>query len=440
MSDTFFPDDLLDDGPPDDGGADDARRLVISPCRCRVRCCVVCGRRDGWTARQRLYEHVAAGRFSAPDLLTLTVDRSRFATPEAAHKFVNAEKYVSRLMRLLGVKWWAWVLEFQTKTGDGWPHWHVLIDKSALPGRFLDLKRAWKFWRDKWGVGGLQLAGDRKGMTPKHAVNYITKYMLKPPEGGYPSWVLHSSHLKFIGSSMAVGALTTDPKDTSPDPDDDPEPRGPTSPLIDRMAACGQSSVLFAERVDPDTGEVRLQHVGRVPMSPEDLANHSAAGILPVRVVAEQVDVTREGGTFKRTRYYTTLSFGGLWSALRENYRDLYQRQIDRIAEKRRRLLEDNAFARRRDVAGAVGVQCTLMPGGGSGAGVSDTPAAGGKLASGGGAGPLVLPAVADGTAAPPAARAGGPPAPVSTLPLFQRTFQHVENTSAIEPCRWEGG
>ena len=424
MSETLFPNDFTDDDRVDAGDADDAddaRRLVICPTRCRARCCVVCGRRDGWVARQRLYALVEAGRFSAPGLLTLTVDRSRFASPEEAHKYVNAEKCVARLMRLFGVKWWVWVLEFQTKTGDGWPHWHVLIDKSALPGRFFSLKRAWKFWREKWGVGGLQLAGDRKGMTAKHAVNYITKYMLKQPEGGYPVWVLESSHMRFIGSSKAVGVLTTHPKDASPPPDDDPDPRGPASPLIDRMAACGESSVLFAERADPDTGEVRYQHVGRVPMSPADLAAHSAAGVLPVKVVAEEVEVTRESGTFKRTRYYTSSTFSGLWAALLDTYTDLPRRQRERVAENRRRLLEGNAFARRREAAAREGV--------------SDTPASGGT--------PLsqvtvqCTPQRHGGGECLPARRVAPPPPAVSAdQPLHPGRDHEMEHSSAIKPCR----
>ena len=54
-------------------------------------------------------------------MLSLTVDRKHFASPEEAHRAVTAGTYISTLIPLLGVKTWFWVLEFQTKTGQGWP-------------------------------------------------------------------------------------------------------------------------------------------------------------------------------------------------------------------------------------------------------------------------------------------------------------------------------
>src|SRR5688572_19809658 len=86
-----------------------------------------------------------------------------------------------------GVVTWFWVLEFQTESGDGWPHWHLLIDLSECGG-FLDLKRCWRLWRDKWGLGGLDLS-HRETSSPEHAIMYATKYLTKTPEAS-PIWVL----------------------------------------------------------------------------------------------------------------------------------------------------------------------------------------------------------------------------------------------------------
>src|SRR6185369_1412740 len=116
--------------------------------------------------------------FRNPALLTLTVDRSHFASPEDAHRQITEGSFIARLMRLLGVVTWFWVLEFQTKTGDGWPHWHLLIDLDDVGGR-LDLAKAWRLWRDKWGLGGLDLSTRKSFADRQHAVLYVTKYLTK---------------------------------------------------------------------------------------------------------------------------------------------------------------------------------------------------------------------------------------------------------------------
>src|SRR5690606_33249807 len=127
-------------------------RVFLKLCHCRCRTCPGCGPRYGWKVRQRLLN--GADLFTRPGLFTLTVDRSAFGGPEDAFLRITQDGYVRRLMRLLGVTVWAWTLEFQMLTGDGWPHWHLVIQ---VPPGGLDLKRAWHLWRDKWGLGGLDL-------------------------------------------------------------------------------------------------------------------------------------------------------------------------------------------------------------------------------------------------------------------------------------------
>ena len=116
-----------------------------------------------------------------PRLLTLTVDRKRFKGPEEAWGYVTDHRLVPRLMGALGVRWWYAGLEFQMQSGDGWPHWHVMIDMDGAKGR-IDLKRAWYLWRDKWGVGGLDLGKQRDAQDALTAVRYVTKYVVKSLE------------------------------------------------------------------------------------------------------------------------------------------------------------------------------------------------------------------------------------------------------------------
>ena len=225
-----------------------------------------------------------------PRIFTLTVDRKRFAGPEEAYARIGEERFVARLMRLLGVKWWVAVLEFQDDTGDGWPHWHILLDLAEVGGR-LDLKKAWRLWRDSWHLGGLDLGERKRGFrSTGHAINYITKYLTKYPKAGFPQWVLNRRRLpRFVMASKAVGRLVSaEGLGTAGDTDEEPEegetaacesvqPRkAATECIAQRAARCGSASVVLVQRevLDRATGELCLRHqfMGCVPGSPELLA------------------------------------------------------------------------------------------------------------------------------------------------------------------------
>jgi hypothetical protein len=221
------------------------------------------------------------GYFPQPALFTLTVDRAKFDSPEHAHQVISGGQYVRRLLGELGVKSWVWVLEFQQATGDGWPHWHILIDRTALPDRgrirhFLDLKKAWATWRDRWHLGGLDFAPKRETQTASHAVNYITKYLMKNPPAGYPSWVLErGKRLRFVQGAKVLGPLVGNGKKSAVEDlgqDDDDEDLGEElkrrtiRPLIERMAGCQEESNVYAVLVNHATGEQMTQYVGRLPV------------------------------------------------------------------------------------------------------------------------------------------------------------------------------
>jgi hypothetical protein len=56
--------------------------------------------------------------------VTLTVDRSAWMSPEAAYQRCN-ERTRKVLARIGALAFTA--VELQTKTGDGWPHWHAVV-------------------------------------------------------------------------------------------------------------------------------------------------------------------------------------------------------------------------------------------------------------------------------------------------------------------------
>jgi hypothetical protein len=193
--------------------------------------CAQCKRTRGYAYRERLLSK--APLFRKPRLYTVTVNREWHKSAEAAYEYVNDHKLIARLFRLLGVLRWVWVLEPQQESGDGWPHWHVLIDVSDLPGRwyhrdakvsqeaapedragwvyiphFFDLNRVHALLR-LWKVGEqCRLSSKKESFrSPEHAVNYITKYLVKMPERGYPRWMLQRRRVRFTGASKAVGRL-----------------------------------------------------------------------------------------------------------------------------------------------------------------------------------------------------------------------------------------
>lgn len=176
-------------------------RLVPEKCRCGF--CEHCAKQLSRERRNWL-KHVTS-EYVSPQLMTLTVDRDGtitgigFPGPAQAFRFIQEKRYVARLMQALGVKKYVWVLEFQMESGEGWPHWHIVFDG------WVDLKRAWSMWRDRWRVGGLDLepAKDRQRIA-----GYLCGYLAKG--GDVPDWVRKEpcGSVRVISSSRSTLSFT----------------------------------------------------------------------------------------------------------------------------------------------------------------------------------------------------------------------------------------
>lgn len=216
--------------------------------------------------------------------MTLTPGRTAFESPADAHAAVTNDGLIRRLMRFLGVELWLWVLEFQQKTGTGWPHWHLLIDLATLPNRRLDLARAWELWRDKWHVGGLDLQVKQTFIESIPAIFYITEYLVKYPEMGFPFWVRNSAGMRFFQGCQKLGPILTDRRaetvvvEESGNPDaGERKMRSRRRCLAEREAECGMKSVALIETKDVDA-TVSYRFLGSVLVRPGRLIALSKLG------------------------------------------------------------------------------------------------------------------------------------------------------------------
>lgn len=345
---------------------DREQRVEFYNCRCSCRTCPKCGPIKGNKVRDRLLEE--SRQFTHPLMLTLTVDRSRHYDPLAAHERITEDGFIRRLMQRLGVKVWVWVLEFQGKTGLGWPHWHVLLDASHLPSRKIDLQLAWHLWRDEWGIGSIDVRAGDKFKGPKHAVFYITKYLTKHPKEGYPLWVLElPKRVRFFQASQSIGPLVAsrsefidDPPelDSSETPGRDAEASKPTTrrvmrPLIDRMSACDTAANAILITPDEISGSATREWLGTIDANKGRLALLAREGKVSSDVTIVKTTVHYPGSTITDTRPVLYASkntpprevFKALCEELDTSGESHHRGQL--IDRQRSQLLRSNVFAQR---------------------------------------------------------------------------------------------
>lgn len=244
--------------------------------RCNCRLCPDCCSRWGANVRKRM--QAVASDFQAPALLSITISRGWHASPEAAYDYVMRNRFLPRLLtKELGIRRWLSVMEPQTDSGEGWPHWHILIDKSPLPGRwyngdqkasskarpaditgwtyiprFLDLGRIHRLLR-KWKVGEQFMLSEKRDSfaSPLHAVNYITKYLVEAPKRGVPAWMLQKPGVRIAAASRALGPVLTSSqrkaeKPTAAGNQRMPRHRKPNRAPVERIAECRKKMAFYS--------------------------------------------------------------------------------------------------------------------------------------------------------------------------------------------------
>lgn len=175
--------------------------FAVVGCSCRSRFCKRCGISRGLDLRHRVVNWSVAMDWRNPQMWTFSIDPELFDSPEAAYLHVRESRVFSLLMRELRRQGhvdspeYFVVLEFQK---NGWPHWHLLLD-----GAFVPWSRVVQLWNrhvpegrvaSRCGLGSVFYTKKGKFKSAENAVNYVTKYVIKNPQEGWPDWLLDSRH------------------------------------------------------------------------------------------------------------------------------------------------------------------------------------------------------------------------------------------------------
>jgi hypothetical protein len=239
----------------------------IHKSKCKSWLCPKCRVGKGLALKESLMNK--AYLFKEPRLYTITINREWFKNPGEAYRYVMEKKFIARLLtKEMKVKCWIWILEAQEENGDGWPHWHILIDVADLPAKwynrttkesqctkpenprgwrkynnFFDLNKVHRLLR-KWKIGEQCYLSEKKSSfkSPKHAIDYIVKYLIKTPERFFPQWMLYYTGLRFYNPSKTLGSMSAEPRKEKPRDQEEEKPEEKVRearPPIDRISECG---------------------------------------------------------------------------------------------------------------------------------------------------------------------------------------------------------
>lgn len=213
-------------------------------------------------------------------MITLTIDRAEWVSPETAYDRCNERvREVARVVSRRGIH--VAVVEMQTKTGDGWPHWHLLVycpESRSREEIQHEVEKAWRIrtpgavdeetgevvtWiKQSIGISDVQVTRDRKA-----AARYIAKYINKRWEA-HPAWMLNSyRQIRKFRFSKGVFAFLAERKLHIPK-------RGSRKPrtgrrrrrrlMVERLARSETQHIVFRK----DAGN--LKYAGRVGLPKAD--------------------------------------------------------------------------------------------------------------------------------------------------------------------------
>ncbi|MGP1346375.1 MAG: rolling circle replication-associated protein [Phycisphaerales bacterium] len=240
--------------------------MEVAKCGCDCWFCPDCCTRKGYTLRAGLVPILET--FTGLMMLTLTIDPELFPSPYRAYLYLRERRAISVLIQglhrggHLHSRRYISVVEFQKQTEQ--PHFHVLVDATRIPKAAIDAE-----WSKNRPRTAPPVASNRPafGMTrfsrrefeggPIHAARYVTKYLVKTPEHGYPGWALEMGAGKRLPRySTSRGFWGREPRASRPVRS---KREAKQRTYRERLAECGTSCNVFKhsfERHD-GSGEVR---------------------------------------------------------------------------------------------------------------------------------------------------------------------------------------
>jgi hypothetical protein len=247
----------------------------IAKKRCKCWFCPDCCKVMGYDLRKRLFPILET--FSGLLLVTFTVDPCLFPSPKSAYLYIRERRCIARTIQDLS-RWgylfsrrYFYVVEWQRNTEQA--HFHVLVDARFIPWH--ELLRSWSKHRPE-GAG--PVIGDRPAFGtalisipcfkggPAHAARYVTKYLTKVPEYGFPEWVLElgkETRIRRYSASRGFWGSVSERRIEG-----SKERQCEARTYAERVQTCGASVNVFEvnESVNRETGEILVtrQWVGEL--------------------------------------------------------------------------------------------------------------------------------------------------------------------------------
>jgi hypothetical protein len=252
--------------------------IEVRSCGCRSWFCERCCLPRGIELKRRLKPELS--KFTGLMMLTFTVDPQLFDGPKEAYIYVKSKRCIARTMQQLH-RWghlhsrrYLVVVEWQKESE--YPHWHVLVDASRIPfDRLCEAwNRNWKGWKERVqmgrpGFGSVRFSKER--VDRETAAGYVTAYLTKRPEHGYPTWVTDSSvgSVRRYEASRGFWTNAAEQVDESEEEDSKPaeeagagdQDKPERRTIREQVEECGSRCVILVAResVNIGTGEVEVE-------------------------------------------------------------------------------------------------------------------------------------------------------------------------------------
>ena len=257
----------------------------VAKCRCNCWFCPECCKVMGYQLRVKLVPILET--FDGLILVSLTVDPELFPDPQTAYFYTMDKRCISvttqdlHRWNHLSSRRYFYVVEWQQNTEQA--HYHVLYDSNYIPWDLI--LKSWSKHRPKSAgplienrpVFGTVLFSkpDFEG-DPLHAARYVTKYLIKTPEHGYPRWVLEMGkdrRIRRYSTSRGFWGNPTKRRSTS-----EKQRSNTFRTYAERIKNCGDSVYLFEiiVTINPETGEItpRREWLGQLDVKSSTVLNN----------------------------------------------------------------------------------------------------------------------------------------------------------------------